>query len=381
MRIKGLDGLRAIAFLLVFFYHVTWIHFGWIGVQLFFVLSGFLITGILVDMKTKLAGAAYFVKFYGRRFLRIFPLYYFYLLVIGLAVAWMTAEHFKPKYVSLFHDQVPYAIAYVYNFYAASSLFERYINFLTHLWSLAVEEQFYIIWPMLVFLVPRPKYKTAFLSVIAISVLFRLWIALWNPASMPGYFTPDPMKVIYFLPLSHLDAFALGALLTVADIPKARIQFVALLIGLPVLGIVTNALASGTWTGAANLGLPLLLPYAYQSVWGYTALNYLFAVLLFGVARLGWYERFLEFRPLAYLGRISYGLYVYHFAIIWFVTVPFDVSSTDPIPFANAAAALILTVIVAGLSYRLLEKPMIDLKDRFFIVPAGRVEPDRELGA
>ena len=377
MRIKGLDGLRAIAFLLVFFYHITWIGFGWIGVQLFFVLSGFLITGILVNMKIRLAGAAYFVKFYGRRFLRIFPLYYFYLLVMWLLVSWMAANQIKPKYMSLFHDQLPYALTYIYNFYAASALFERYTSFLTHLWSLAVEEQFYILWPLLIFLVPRARYKTAFLSVIGLSFLFRLWVATWTPESVPAFLTSDPLRVIYFLPFSHLDAFALGALLTVVDIPKAPVQFIALLIGLPVLGIVTDALASGTWSGAANLGLPLLLPYAYKSVWGYTALNYLFAVLIFGVARRGWFERFLEFRPIAYLGKISYGLYVYHFVIIWLVTVPFRVSSTAPVPFLNAAAALILTTLVAGLSYRLLEKPLMDLKDRFFDVPSGRLEPDR----
>lgn len=376
MRIKGLDGLRAVAFLLVFFYHTTWIGFGWIGVQLFFVLSGFLITGILADMKTRLAGAAYFVKFYGRRFLRIFPLYYFYLLVMWLMVTWMAANQVKPKYMSLFHDQLPYALAYVYNFYAASALFERYTSFLTHLWSLAVEEQFYILWPLLIFFVPRARYKTAFFSVIGFSILFRLWVATWTPESMPAFLTPNPLQVIYLLPFSHLDAFALGALLTVTDIPKARAQFIVLLIGLPILGIVTDALASGTWTRAADLGLPLLLPYAYKSVWGYTVLNYLFAVLIFGVARLGWFERFLEFRPIAYLGKISYGLYVYHFVIIWFATVPFRVSSTAPVPFLNAAAALILTTLVAGLSYRLLEKPLMDLKDRFFDVPSGRLEPD-----
>lgn len=374
MRIKGLDGLRAIAFLLVFFYHITWIGFGWIGVQLFYVLSGFLITGLLTDMKSRLSGGAYFIKFYGRRFLRIFPLYYFYLLVMWLVVDWMAAEHFKPKYMSLFQDQFPYALTYIYNFYAASGLFERYTNFLTHLWSLAVEEQFYILWPLLIFLVPRAKYRTAFLSVIGLSVLFRLWISLWDPAAMPGFLTPDPMKVIYFLPFSHLDAFALGALLTVAGISKARAQFIFLLVFLPLLGIVTDVIASGTWLGIANLGLPLLLPYAYKSVWGYTVLNYLFAVLMFGVARVGWFERLLEFRPIAYLGRISYGLYVYHFAIIWFVTVPFGVDSTAPLPFFNAAIALLLTVAIASLSYHLLEKPLIDLKDRFFAVPPQPVE-------
>ena len=85
--IPGLDGLRAIAFLLVFGFHTEYLEFGWVGVQLFFVLSGFLITNILLKMKDNYSPRDYFVKFYGRRFLRIFPLYYFYLaLVLGLTL-------------------------------------------------------------------------------------------------------------------------------------------------------------------------------------------------------------------------------------------------------------------------------------------------------
>ena len=84
--IPGLDGLRAVAFFLVFLCHTNYVEAGWMGVMLFFVLSGFLITGILIDMKESLPSKAYFIKFYGRRFLRIFPLYYFYLfLIFGLA--------------------------------------------------------------------------------------------------------------------------------------------------------------------------------------------------------------------------------------------------------------------------------------------------------
>ena len=376
MRIKGLDGLRAIAFLLVFFYHSNWIEFGWIGVQLFYVLSGFLITGILADMKTRLTGAAYFIKFYGRRFLRIFPLYYFYLFVMWAVTAGLAANQLKPKYMGLFQEQLPYALAYIYNFYAASPLFERYSYFLTHLWSLAVEEQFYLLWPLLIFLVPRARHKAPFLSVIGLSILFRLWVFTWTPSSTPAFFAANPLRVIYLLPFSHLDAFALGALLTVTDIPKARAQFFAFLIGLPILGVITDALASGTWAHATNLGLPLLLPYAGKAVWGYTALNYLFALLIFGVARLGWLEPFLESRPMAYLGKISYGLYVYHFAILWFLTAPFGQPNAAPVPILSASVALLLTILIAGLSYRWLEKPLIDLKDRFFAIPSIRLTSD-----
>jgi len=87
--IPGLDGLRAVAYLLVFFFHARYLEVGWIGVQFFFVLSGFLITGILLDMKNSLPTGGYFLKFYGRRFLRIFPLYYFYLLLMAGLTAWL----------------------------------------------------------------------------------------------------------------------------------------------------------------------------------------------------------------------------------------------------------------------------------------------------
>ncbi len=377
MRIKGLDGLRAVAILLVFFFHIGWLRFGWIGVQLFYVLSGFLITGILLDMKATLATKDYFIKFYGRRFLRIFPLYYFYLLVIWLVAAWMIADGYKLNYMEMFRRQFPYALAYVYDFYMASDLFESATNFLTHFWSLAVEEQFYIIWPLLVLLIPRPKAKKAFLSVVAFSILFRLAVMLWIDAPVFSAFQPNASKVIYALPFSHMEAFALGGLLTVADLPKPRLQFYALLFGLPILAILSDRIATGEWSNLSALGLPLLIPNAFKPVWGYTALNYLFAVLLFGVARQGWFARFLESRPMVYLGKISYGLYVYHFSIIWFVTVPFDQRTMGLSPLA-AFAALALTVLAASLSYRLLEKPLIDLKDRFFAVPSERVQPDLE---
>ncbi|HMB21595.1 MAG TPA: acyltransferase family protein, partial [Anaerolineales bacterium] len=96
--IPGLDGLRAVAFLLVFALHADYVQVGWVGVQFFFVLSGFLITGILLDMKKALPPRDYFVKFYGRRFLRIFPLYYFYLVLMLGVAAWLLYIAYRPGY-------------------------------------------------------------------------------------------------------------------------------------------------------------------------------------------------------------------------------------------------------------------------------------------
>lgn len=100
-KIRGLDGLRGIAFLLVFGLHTGYIRFGWMGVQLFFVISGFLITDILLRMKETLTPGGYFLKFYARRFLRIFPLYYFFLIALAGLAMWLASVHYKPNVMRL----------------------------------------------------------------------------------------------------------------------------------------------------------------------------------------------------------------------------------------------------------------------------------------
>jgi peptidoglycan/LPS O-acetylase OafA/YrhL len=380
MRIKGLDGLRAVAFLLVFFFHAGLFPIGWVGVQLFFVLSGFLISGILLDMKNVLSGSAYFIKFYGRRFLRIFPLYYLYLLIIWLVAAWLSSIDFRTKYMDLFHQQLPYALTYVYDFYMTSNLFERTNDLLTHFWSLAVEEQFYLFWPFLILLIPRGKEKPVFLLVVAFSIAFRALIMFWPGFSAYFSLRPVPSQVVYGLPFSHMEAFALGALLNVVKLPRPRLQLIALLIAIPVVGLASEWLATGSWKNVYNLGYSLFMPDALKPIWGYTVINYLFALLIFGVMREGWLVRFLDSRLMRYLGTISYGLYVYHFPILWFTVSVWGVP--DPwIHFLLTSAALVLTTLAASLSYRFFEKPIMDLKDRWFVVDTERrFQPDGGAG-
>src|SRR5512135_3333697 len=105
--IPGLDGLRAVAFLLVFALHTDYLQVGWVGVQFFFVLSGFLITGILLDMKKSLPAGKYFAKFYGRRFLRIFPLYYFYLLIMFIVTVVLIHYEYRITYMERFQEHLP----------------------------------------------------------------------------------------------------------------------------------------------------------------------------------------------------------------------------------------------------------------------------------
>jgi peptidoglycan/LPS O-acetylase OafA/YrhL len=377
--IPGLDGLRAIAFILVFLIHSNFVIVGWVGVLLFFVLSGFLITGILVDMKEKLPTKAFFIKFYGRRFLRIFPLYYFYLfLMLGLAYLLFTIGYRQNRMLEYF-QQLPYALTYVYNFFTASRWYKDSV-FINHFWSLSVEEQFYIFWPLLIFLTPKKDYKKLFIASIVAGPLMRMGLNYIYNHQTFSFLGPNPATAIYSLPFSHLDAFGFGAYISQYRLPRARQQFWVLLATIPVIGFITQYIATGSLGYLTGLGFPFPIANGYKQVWGYSLLNYFFAVTIYAVAREGLFNRFLEMPWLKYLGKISYGLYVYHFVLIFFAGRMNDFVSLsyEQIQVISAVPAFIATVLVAALSFKYLEKPIINLKDKFF--PAGDERPRSESG-
>ncbi len=377
--IPGLDGLRAIAFLLVFALHTNYLQIGWVGVSLFFVLSGFLITGILLDMKKALASNQYFLKFYGRRFLRIFPLYYFYLLLVVLITTWLISLPYRPRYMHTALDQIKYAFLYVYDFFFATDAFKT-SNFLDHTWSLSVEEQFYIIWPFLILRVPEKYLKKLFLGFIIAGPVFRLGLYALHASGMFSFLSDNPAQAIYPLPFSHMDAFAFGVYISRFAIPHARKQFLTLLVLIPVIGFGAQYLSTGEIGAISALGYPLQMPNSLQFVWGYTLLNYFFAILIYGVAREGWFVRLLEIRPARYLGKISYGMYVYHFPIIWFVARMADLGIKDPyLKPLTALVAFIATLGLASLSYSWLERPILNFKGSLLYIQeirkAGRYTP------
>jgi len=364
--IPGLDGLRAIAFLLVFALHTGHLQIGWIGVQFFFVLSGFLITGILLEMKKSLKPGEYFRKFYGRRFLRIFPLYYFYLILMAILVTILIAIPFRPNYLQIFLDQIWYAVFYVYDFFF-STIFSQQSHFLDHFWSLSVEEQFYIFWPLLILLVPEKWSKRLFIAFIVLGPLFRLAFHFVYFSGVFRFFAKEVSMAVYPLPFSHVDAFAFGAYISRHSIPKAREQFWFLLGAIPLVGFATQYLATGELGYISAFGYPLHMPEAYQYIWGYSLLNYFFAITILVVARHGMFTKFLDWSPMQYLGKISYGMYVYHFPVIWFAGRLIGSSSKDLSLYPQSAlAAFVVTLLIASASYRFMEKPILNLKDRYF---------------
>jgi peptidoglycan/LPS O-acetylase OafA/YrhL len=372
---RGLDSFRLFAFLAVFLYHVDVMPVGYLGVLAFFVLSGFLITPILVEMRGELSRSRFFINFYGRRSLRIFPLYYFYLALMAIAAGATLVVSGLPRAVQQIGSQLGYALTYTYDFFHASSSY-TFSPLLTHFWSLAVEEQFYLVWPLVVFGASLKNLKRVLMTLIVAGPLIRLIEASLIRTSFGDVLGQRIDLTVYVLPFSHIDAFAIGGYLALfGRRPSTRV--VAAYSGLlVVVGMLTERLATGKTIGLA-FGYAPFMADSWKSVWAYSALELLFGWILLMIRDRAFFRPVFEHATLAYLGRISYGLYVYHFGVIWLLSQ--IVSAALPQSPQLARLVLLLTafgttVAVSMVSYSLIEEPMLRLKDRYFAksrVPAA----------
>lgn len=355
-----LDGLRAIAAISVIAEHFSdfgqALHFpvGLMGLWLFFVLSGFLITGILLKAKGDAGGVWDDTRhawraFYVRRMLRIFPLYYSILIVAAL----MDLPGVRAN--------LGWYLGHVANL--SEILPGRQAPPFAHFWSLSVEEQFYLIWPTVVLLAPRRMVVAIAAAMVVVAPLSRL--AMLSLIENFHY--------ARVLPPSCLDGLGMGALLALLreggiTPTRTRDRFCAasLWVGLAILAAVTAAEIQHV-----GFRLPIALRYT-----GFT----LVSVWLINRASDGFggaAKAVLESRPLLYLGKISFGIYVIHLTVPWLigwvqartgVRVGFP-AEPGPLQFCYVTA---VSVALASLSWRFLEKPINDLK-RFF--PYDRVGP------
>jgi peptidoglycan/LPS O-acetylase OafA/YrhL len=340
--VPQLDGLRAIAVLLV-----LWTHFwgysaghplinrfaaaGWIGVDLFFVLSGFLITRILWDSRDR---PRYYLNFYARRALRIFPVYYLLLAgVFGLLPMVSTLP------ATLSEDAWLYAV-YLGNFALAAGGWQLFLVDIT--WSLAVEEQFYLLWPAWV---RRLTVRAMVISCTAIIVVTPcLRLALWDP---------DRWMWLHMMMPLRADAFAVGALIAVLlrqgiELP-ARTVMAA---GLPLLLIL---IGSGAFRRESML----------VGTFGYT----LTALVSGAAVVLALRSRLLATKPLLHIGKVSYGMYLLHPIVLVLVSGLLAATGLGGETTAGMILRLGLltavTVAAATVSFWLIESRLLALKRHF----------------
>ncbi len=363
--LPALDGVRGIAILLVIMVHLgailrdvgiqRYIEFGWIGVDLFFVLSGFLITRILLDTRND---SSYYRRFYIRRGLRIWPLYYVY-LIVSLLLVHVLGRVFAHSH-SDFGSGGPPSITtplwmylfFVQNLYWPSLFCSRDAMAVT--WSLCIEEHFYLAWPVCVRTFAIRTLKYGLIALLILSPFMRLG-AMFVLRGAP--YSTWLQTIIRFTPL-HLDAIAAGCLLC----------------------LLWERLCSLTWhfrlfTGAFLFGLAAtIFCIAFQQSeiiysFCFSALTIMFAGLV-GMALNGWLSVVFTNPFLRYLGKISYGLYLIHPYVFLFLQshhllARLGLSSHIQIgEWISATLAVSISLLIASLSWKFYESRMLALKPK-----------------
>jgi peptidoglycan/LPS O-acetylase OafA/YrhL len=344
---KNLDGVRAIAIILVMVFHFFQILnvnenvflqllkkisiFGQTGVDLFFVLSGFLITRILLSTKEN---PNFFRNFILKRTVRIFPLYYLFLIIFYFFQPLISNNQFVP------FNQQWYSYLYLQNF--ATTFGWDFVG-PSHFWSLSVEEHFYLFWPLLIFFLDNKKIYYLIGLIVLFSVFLR-YIMLCNEFS------------VFYFTFTRLDSLALGALLSLLELKKAFkksniSKFVALL-------IFTSFLSMILWiyyTGESNIIIEtykyLLLAIIYFALIG----------IIISLKEKNIINQILKNKFFSYSGKISYGLYVYH-PLSFLIVFKFLNTQNWVLLLISC---FLLSYLISSISYHFFEVKFLNLKKYF----------------
>lgn len=349
---RQLDSLRAIAVIGVLIHHFwgtnDYIDLGLLGVQLFFVLSGFLITGILLHTR-RLIESGVILKseglkiFYIRRALRIFPIYYIAIFILWLCGDSETKESFW------------WLVSYLTNFHFTH---QGWFNSTTaHLWTLAVEQQFYLLWPFIILFIPRNKLMHTIILMVISGPLFRLYV----------YFGFSEIKPLggYILTFANTDSLGMGALLAYFEDSEKEydltIKIIGLYLSLPFIfiGQILN-----------------MNEIIYDSL-SISAFSMLFMWVIYKskIGFSGFTGSALDNPMVRYIGKISYGLYLYHFCVIYFIRKytyvfilidNFNLAGVDLSKNIKFAILVSCTLAISIFSYHFIENPINRLK-RFFV--------------
>ncbi len=373
VRVPELDGVRGLAIALVMALHfvnnaivptnlleraaVKLTNYGLWGVDLFFVLSGFLITGILLESK---GAPGYFSNFFAKRALRIFPLYYGVLLLLTVLVPVAALRAIDPELLEL-RRLWSWLWLYLTNVYLGPQTTFS-IPYVSHFWSLAVEEHFYLAWPFVIWsLAPRSVMRLC-MGLGALALVLRIGFSVVAPAQLfADVLTP-----------CRIDALCAGAWFAVAarsdrGLSTAAATRIAWLSG-------TLVVTLSVWQFALHLGEAVVLPLRT------TALAVFFGAMIFSVTYhdgMSWVKAGLRLGWLRQLGRYSYGLYVFHGMVAYGMLryeAPAYFSTLTSVHTVGSVLQIAVGVgvsyAIAVLSFHLFESPFLSLKRRFSGAPA-----------
>ena len=377
-RISELDGLRGIAILMVLFFHFTtymmqlrgWprhprfvlyelFQVGWTGVDLFFVLSGYLITGILVD---SVGHANYYRNFIIRRSLRIFPLYYACLIFYAFVTYWPGPV----RWVDYLHaGGALWYVGYLGNVKAFLDNAWPGAAMLTPLWSLQVEEQFYLSFPLLVWILARRRLAQVLAISVVAALALRIALTLGMPKNLLGPYTLMPAR---------LDPLAIGGLIAIAQ--RERPQWlqsrkVGWLTAVAFLTFAGVFISETPWKDLMEARLKIdCCQFGGMRTLGYTAADLAFAglvVMLINGRHASW-QSFCRVRVLVWIGTISYGLYLLHIPALTIADRWLRPALGIPAwGYAEVFLALATAIALATVSWYGFESRILKLKNRFTV--------------
>lgn len=351
----ALDGLRGVAILLVIFHHnfrfIGYFFFGWLGVDLFFVLSGFLITDILMNA----VGKPHFLRnFYLRRVLRIFPVFYLILIICLLILPNIKSAGLNTSYYT---ENQGWLWAYLQNWLF---IFKEPSGdpVLLHTWSLAVEEQFYLLWPLVILLIKKPKILLALALGMLIIVVVSRYV-VWE-------MKVDGLAYSNLFTFTRIDGLCIGCIL--ALLIRNNAAFLKKFLIVVVLFVAGINFGFYFINKRQNFSLP------YLAFAGYTTFAVLFGILVYetvtGQSKI--IKWLFDNKPLKFFGKISYGLYVYHWPVYLLLFDYFrsritggGITSARIAELISGALVTIIAVLISVLSYRYFEKPFLRLKARY----------------
>ena len=353
-----MDGVRGIAIAAVLLFHFGSLYAplspgtldtvlrrlpasGWVGVALFFVLSGFLITGILLDAR---GSRHYFPSFYMRRVLRIFPLYYGVLLVVFVLVPLATHHQFVAP---------ARQIAFWLHASNWTTAFDPFAPLVTNFWTLSVEEQFYLVWPAAIAFIPRRAHLPLCIALLLTPLVLRnIPYLLRIQAAHPDF--------MYRLTPFRVDTLAAGALVAILVRSRHRFPSLALPAALAGAGIIAALLVNAR--GQFSAGAIPVVRFGYTAVLLLCSALVLYAYQRRGSAGTAW----LRTRALTGLGKYSYGIYVFHGIVRYFLPhLTAHLPPTRMVQASVAAFGIALSLAISFASFHLYEKQFLRLKTRF----------------
>lgn len=359
--VRFLDGLRCISILWVIMIHLRFhgdrlyefiAGHGWMGVDMFFVISGFLITTILLH-EYRDRGNISLRNFYVRRILRIWPAYYMTIAIVAVLAVLGIAGNSE-----MVLQTIRWPLMYLTNAYAGFHQTENCALLVS--WSLSLEEQFYLLWPLLLFCGTKRALKIAIGVIIAVTV-WRTWLTFHIA---PGVMA---MRRIFYAPDTRIDVILYGCVLAFILIDDRRTAAIGrflkrratpfLLGALSLVGIYIN----DRWSGHIGNSIGYSMSALLMAGW----IAYLYTVrptrILAG----------LEWRPVVYIGRISYGVYLLHGFAIEGAYALFGKPTSPLGEFGFAAFVYGGAILLASISYRYFESPFLRLKAKLSMIPTN----------